>query len=281
MASRYGTIGGDEHAVRLGLGGKPRWSASRRPQWRGGAWRVLAAVSALSLAGFACKSTPSVVHPAHLPAKTLIASITLTHAGSAASDYPTTHVSVAFTQDAYTWVELSGSQRVSCDGVPLRQDVSLAYLGDVPHVAPGGTYDVTYTDEQGVATTIHVPVPTGTLAITDPKPNATLPQPHQSFSIRYTAVRVPGGDDVLFVFRAYGIAGGQDLIESADNSGRQGYVPGVITFTFSAPGGYTVPAGPGQLRIEESETLTLPPVGFKEVRVAIGDEATIPVTWQA
>ncbi len=76
-------------------------------------------------------------------------------------------------------VALPDNARVTCGGISIksRSPLTVAASGPCPRQAPGGAYQITYTDEHGLSTTAIVPVPTGTFAILSPLAGSAVPIP--------------------------------------------------------------------------------------------------------
>jgi hypothetical protein len=109
---------------------------------------------------------------AQAPANTLSVIITIQH------QYTTTTsaiiIAARFLQGK-TEGPLDSKLGFACNGVELmRMDRYLASNMSVPRQPAGGAYDCVYTDEKGNKTSLTIPIPPGTLAITSPAAGATI-----------------------------------------------------------------------------------------------------------
>ncbi|HEX9068917.1 MAG TPA: hypothetical protein VF807_09115, partial [Ktedonobacterales bacterium] len=78
--------------------------------------------------------------------------------------------------------------RITCNGV------SLVPSPICPRQPAGGTYQIAYTDEHGVVSTVVVPVPQGSLAILSPSPGGMAKIPKDGLlSIHFSAPLIPPG----------------------------------------------------------------------------------------
>lgn len=102
-------------------------------------------------------------------------------------------------------VALPDKARVTCGGTSIkpRPPLTIAASGPCPRQAPGGAYQIIYTDEHGVSTSVTVPVPTGSFAILSPLAGSAVsiptngaltvrvslptPPPNETFSIESVA----------------------------------------------------------------------------------------------
>jgi hypothetical protein len=86
-------------------------------------------------------------------------------------------------------VALPPGARLTCNGSDMtpRSPVLQLVGFSCPHQPPGGSYQITYTDEHGVPSTVAVPVPLGTFAILSPLAGATVPIPtNDQLRVRYS-----------------------------------------------------------------------------------------------
>jgi len=77
-------------------------------------------------------------------------------------------------------VALADKAHLTCNGndITIRSPVtSAAGGGYCPRQAPGGSYQITYTDEHGASTSVIVPVPTGSFLLLFPLGGSTVPIP--------------------------------------------------------------------------------------------------------
>jgi hypothetical protein len=207
-------------------------------------------------------------------------------------------------QTAQVQVLLSGGQTLTCDGT----DVAIPTLLD--RQPPGGKYICMYTDERGQRTTVVVPVPTGTLAITNPPAGASVPIPpplphatplppkpglkdlpprvlHGPLAITYTLPTVPPGGQA-FVSATAGCPPSPDGLACDKPYGPTVYGPEsavhngtyVLADSPSSISGFDYLApGPGYVMLTLATYWSPAPQGFQQVDVDMRESVTNPVTW--
>jgi hypothetical protein len=76
-------------------------------------------------------------------------------------------------------VALADKAHLTCNGTEItsRSPATIAASGFCPRQAPGGSYQITYTDEHGASTTAIVPIPLGSFSILSPLAGSTVPIP--------------------------------------------------------------------------------------------------------
>lgn len=134
---------------------------------------VLFSSSFLILVASWCGGTATVVTLKEGAANTL--SLAVKVLGQYNANTPEVTITVTFSKGGYM-EPLAGKLRIACDGVTAANQ-SINSGGSrmsVPRQPAGGNYHCTYTDEKGNTTSLTIPVPTGTLAMTSPKAGATI-----------------------------------------------------------------------------------------------------------
>lgn len=270
----------------------------------------LALVAALLT--LACGATPYFLTVA--PAGTLVIDVSVAGQwGDVASSSDVT-LRVRITDQAHGFIAFRGGQSFVCDGVlgpAPRLDIGgLA----VPRQPPGGAYRCVYTDERGRRTTLAVPVPTGNLAITAPKPGARVPAPYAnpaeptatgpvapapptapptaSAFPPPTATLIPNTTPLFITYTVPELPPGARGTASAEGDCYGGCfaVYGTdqpLTGTYalfgpgtSSTGGYTVSEPQaGRIVLSVSIAWNLAGSGFAAVHVTDVDHFEVPVTW--
>jgi hypothetical protein len=96
---------------------------------------------------------------------------------------------------------LADKARLTCNGndITIRSPAaSAAGGGACPRQAPGGSYQITYTDEHGASTSVIVPVPTGTFSMLSPLAGSTVPMPVNGvFTVRVSLPEPPPNGTVV------------------------------------------------------------------------------------
>lgn len=285
------------------LGGLRRW------------FSLFMGAAALVAVGMACGGFPVLKEA---PASALSLSIRLGYETTPTPDKVSLAVSFA---DGKQSVQISGKQRLACDGVNLipqttpRPVMSASVV--VNRQPPGGAYMCVYTDENGKQTTFSFPEPTGHLTITSPHAGAKVPIPtltwalsssppnvltptptpeppvlHNPFMITYTLPDAPANQLVSSISaEAESCSSATDettcsmVVEAReDNPMRDG------TFLVSdaspldaglAPGYWRVSPGPGAVRLDLHMGWMLAPQGFRSMSVDVQEHVTTTFTWVA
>lgn len=108
----------------------------------------------------------------HLPAAQLRMEIQI---GGQYDSAPNVQVAVRiFEATSPKEVSLADKAALTCNGSDIKPDYQRSKQLSCPRQPPGGAYRIVYTDEHGVATTIVVPVPSGSFAILSPRDGATV-----------------------------------------------------------------------------------------------------------
>jgi len=123
----------------------------------------------------------------HRPASELRLTIQIT---GQYSDQPSVGVLVRmFEGTTSNEVAVPPGARLTCNGSDMtpRSPVLQLVGFSCPRQPPGGSYQITYTDEHGVPSTVAVLVPLGTFAIVSPLAGATVPIPtNGQLTVRYS-----------------------------------------------------------------------------------------------
>jgi hypothetical protein len=99
-------------------------------------------------------------------------------------------------------VFLASGARLTCDGGDIKPSPEITVY-PCPRQAPGRTYQIAYTDEQGAVTTLLVRVPVGEFAILSPQPGALVPIPTNANLETRLALPVPPPGGVVAVDSVY------------------------------------------------------------------------------
>lgn len=131
----------------------------------------------------------------HLPASKLRLAIQIT---GQYGDKPNVYGSIGFLDGTkLTPVTIPANASLTCNGSDITPSPHGEIYFSCPRQPPGGSYRFTFTDEHGAATTVVVPVPTGTLAILSPQAGSTVPIPtNGKLAIRYSIPIPPPHDSV-------------------------------------------------------------------------------------
>lgn len=207
-------------------------------------------------------------------------------------------------------VVLTGGQSLYCDGVNLvgysgkvRVGASEPWLHRQP---PGGAYTCVYTDERGQRTTVTIPVPTGTLAITNPAVGAQVPIPppvpkptpvtplptsglapprvlHEPLVINYTMPVLPPGGHAVVQGTAGcpRTSGGMvcDTVHGPQSAAQGGtYVLADPQPPIASGFDYLYP-GPGYVSLALTMDWSPAPQGFQQIHVETRESVTNAVTW--
>ena len=132
---------------------------------------------------------PACVSITHQPASHLRMAIVLAH--QYAGDQPLVNVSIQLYEHDQRFVMAPENARFSCNGE------TMTYPYTCPRQAPGGAYQIGYTDEHGATTIVTVPVPIGEFALVAPRPDtsATLPTVG-ALTLRLATPALPPGGSV-------------------------------------------------------------------------------------
>lgn len=270
--------------------------------------RLLAAITCIVFVFLAC-SSPQVVQLSKAPADQLGLRVNFTNAL-----VPSRQVIIDVTvlDKSSNHVDLNDHQHLTVNGhdqdrrgPPGINLSSGSYRFTVPRPPDGGSYTISYTDEQGQQTSVAVPAPQRAFAITSPAINARLPIPQASasapasFTVQYTIPfddaalptivnQLPqrfdadirgrcktGGPDGTPVSSPYCmlLLGSplQSIAGSITIQDQEGSQP-KYRFDNLAP-------GPGFVEMLAQVSLLLQTTGFGSVSVDFSDGASIPVTW--
>jgi hypothetical protein len=98
-------------------------------------------------------------------------------------------------------VSLADKAHLTCNGSDVKPDFVLTHPApSCPRQPPGGAYRIVYTDEEGAATTVVVPVPTGPFAILSPRGGSTVQIPTSGqLTVRYAIPGVPPTSSITIV----------------------------------------------------------------------------------
>jgi hypothetical protein len=132
----------------------------------------------------------------HRPASQLRLTIEITSQYSHYSDEPNVVVQVRFFEGlaASDEVALAQGAHVTCNGKDMTPTSQAQQLvgAPCPRQPPGGAYQITYTDEHGVAASVVVPVPSGSFAILSPRAGSTVSVPTTGpLKVRFTVPTPP------------------------------------------------------------------------------------------
>lgn len=159
----------------------------------GSRWRAALMALAVIPIILACASIAK--SPASAPAASLQVKI---HFERALVPGAVTAVAVLFTDKQGAYVNLTGNQKLTINGVALDLRAAPYYaFSTIPRQSAGGNaYTVTYTDEQGRQTILHIPSPRQDFAILAPTAGsrASIPRPGGASSpltVRYTLPYAP------------------------------------------------------------------------------------------
>jgi hypothetical protein len=136
---------------------------------------ILLALGGTLLVLIACGFVPTHGTPrtvAKAPASALNVSLTVSNQFAGADLLGLTVTIEARFADASGTFDLSGKQKITCEGA----DLAVHNLR-IPRQHAGGVYTCVYTDDQGKQTTLLVPAPQGHFAMIDLLPNATITIP--------------------------------------------------------------------------------------------------------
>ncbi|HEV2236578.1 MAG TPA: hypothetical protein VGR57_07940 [Ktedonobacterales bacterium] len=258
--------------------------------------RLIAAVTTLVAALFACGAPPT-IRLSTAPAAQLYLDVRLQGALIPSANVV---VVVAVHDAQHATVEFTNHQRLTVNG----KDRDPSLLGGnsytIPRPPAGGSYTIAYTDENGHQTSVIVPAPARTLAITSPAAHAQIPIPQVGaqldvqYAVPYPApsalAQAPfrtqvdaGVEGRCKVGRPDGIATSALSCINVGSAQVDASGDAVISDTGVAPGmgfGFdNLAAGPGELYVQMSVAGTLPQSGFGSVLLTLDDVASLPITW--
>lgn len=155
----------------------------------------------LALAVWACSGTVRHANPppvTHLPASQLRLKIKIE---GQYSDAPTVqtqiHIIVANTGQE---VSLADKARLTCYGSDVKPSYPNNVIRPCPRQPPGGAYRFAFTDEQGVSTTVVVPVPAGQFAILSPRAGSSVHIPVDgALAVRFSVPIPPPNSSITLL----------------------------------------------------------------------------------
>ena len=136
----------------------------------------------------------------HLPASQLRLEISIlgqSEQYSKSSSAPTVGIAVRVSEGTNTpEVSFPDKATLTCNGVDIKRS-AYGFSPPCPRQPPGRAYRIVYTDEHGAATTIVIPIPTGTFAILSPQNDAIVPIPtNGTLPVHFTIPTAPANGSV-------------------------------------------------------------------------------------
>ena len=107
-------------------------------------------------------------------------------------------------------VALADKAHLTCNGTDITSRspvVSAAGAGVCPRQEPGGSYQITYTDEHGASTSVIVPVPTGSFSMLSPLGGSNVPIPINSMLTVRVSLPTPPPNGAVVVDNVYAHCG--------------------------------------------------------------------------
>jgi hypothetical protein len=258
---------------------------------------ILLALGGTLLVLFACDSVPThgtTIPAAHVPASAVNVSLTIASQFIGGNPPGTVNIIAIFANASGTFV-LSGKQKFTCDGFMLPM-----YSASVRRQPPGSVYTCVYTDDQGKQTTLLVPAPQGSFAMTDPLPNATVtipvsvkrPLPTTQFSgsqrpaeytstlhMHYQFPPLPQGATATLTAVVRSSKPPEPGITGTDEPATGTYDLSDAQTAYGA-GFESFQPGPGSLEVNSTIIWpAVPPGGFHAVKYTYLDSLSIPVQW--
>jgi len=204
-------------------------------------------------------------------------------------------------------VFLASGARLTCDGRDIKPNTQIA-VHPCPRQAPGGTYQIAYTDEHGAVTTLLVRVPVGEFAILSPQPGAQVPIPTNANLEVRLALPVPPAGSVVAVDSIYATCWAAPCsafflppagppLAAPSTAPVSSPTPGVAATCAPAPQGPRVKLsvgqatitmagdfgvfqpGPGMIEAAMKVCVTPAHAGFSAATVTFFDWTSAPITW--
>lgn len=154
----------------------------------------------LVLVGMACSvSGPGRPPPVtHLPAAQLRLTIQIT---GQYGDTPAVQTQIDIVDvNSGRAVSLADKASLTCNGSDVKPDYPNNVIRKCPRQPPGGAYRFTYTDENGAATTVVVPVPAGQYAVLSPHAGSTVHIPTDgALAVRFTLPIPPPNSSITLL----------------------------------------------------------------------------------
>ena len=239
-------------------------------------WFILP-VLAMVLAIWACASSPTFTHQ---PAAQLRLGITIVAQYTGNTNVVLFDTSM-FDDTTNRPVLPPDDARLTCEGADVTPD-GQAGMRECPRQPAGGAYRFTYTDEHGVATSVVVPIPQGTVALLAPRVGDHVAIPaSKTLAVRYIAPEPPPGGSVT-IDEVRAVCGEM----TTPPCGEVSFAPHTATVVsggesvFPLTGDFSsFRPGEGMVDITVATHSQGGQSGFAGVDVTFTDSVSAPITW--